>query len=442
MIESNNPEINVDKLMVKIQEEVSSRIKRDLPNAVIAHRDSIAENFSAADWHHIEAHLTTAEQNADAGGRLLPMLRFKKSVRWMARLTGRMVIFLSQVVTIPQRHFNQSIWQVLKTIVAGIRGMNDEMTNQQTQLANIETALSERFADIEHRQAEQLAKLEHRLAERDNQINELSEIISYLKSSLILQERRLSTLLEEARRRLPESLDNAQLRIFADEAEHLMDPLYVSFEDQFRGTRQEIMHRFEVYLPLVREIGAGTDDRPILDLGCGRGEWLELLREQKLKAHGLDINRVLVQQCRQNRLEVAPGDLLSYLHTMPDASLGLVTGFHIIEHLPFRVVIELLDETCRVLKSGGMAIFETPTPQNLLVGACNFWSDPTHLRPLYPETQEFLMEHRGFSKVEIMFLHPHEAHQRLPETEAPQLAARLNDLLSCARDYAVLGYKV
>ncbi len=100
-----------------------------------------------------------------------------------------------------------------------------------------------------------------------------------------------------------------------------------------------------------------------------------------------------------------------------------------------------MDETVRVLKPGGMAIFETPNPQNLLVGACDFYKDPSHMRPLHPDAQRFLMEYRGFSRVRIIYLNPPDEYYRLPEDEAPQLAGRLNGLLSCARDYAVLGYK-
>lgn len=105
------------------------------------------------------------------------------------------------------------------------------------------------------------------------------------------------------------------------------------------------------------------------------------------------------------------------------------------------ILLELYAEANRVLASGGVAIFETPNPQNLLVGACNFYADPTHKRPLYPETQQFFLEYRGLVRVELKYLHPHDSSARLPEEEAPELASRLNDLLSCARDYAVIGYK-
>ncbi|MCP3871524.1 MAG: class I SAM-dependent methyltransferase [Gammaproteobacteria bacterium] len=251
----------------------------------------------------------------------------------------------------------------------------------------------------------------------------------------------MALFLDEARRCLPETFSQEQLQQFLQEKEHLLDSLYVSFEDKFRGTREEIKQRLKVYLPLLEKINAETGERVVLDIGCGRGEWLELLADAGVAARGVDLNETLAKQCRERGLEVEINDALTYLRTLPEASLGAVTGFHIIEHLSMEIQLTLYDECLRVLKPGGMVLFETPNPQNLLVGACNFYADPTHKRPLYPETQKFFLEYRGFSQVELQYLHPHDSHNRLPETEAPELASRLNDLLSCARDYSVIGYK-
>src|SRR3989442_11358235 len=118
------------------------------------------------------------------------------------------------------------------------------------------------------------------------------------------------------------------------------------------------------YLPLIKQHGIGSREMPILDVGCGRGEWLELLKEQKLRGGGVDSNRVLVGQCVERGLEVAEEDLINHLTRLNDASLGAVTGFHLIEHLPIDTLIQFLNQTVRVLKPGGAVIFETPNPQN------------------------------------------------------------------------------
>lgn len=196
--------------------------------------------------------------------------------------------------------------------------------------------------------------------------------------------------------------------------------------------------RLRAHLPRVRAAGVGTEAMPIVDLGCGRGEWLELLRDEGLRARGVDLNRVSVAGCREMGLEIVETDTLSYLRSIPDIAVGAVTGFHIIEHLPFDVLLALLDETHRVLRPGGLAIFETPNPQNVIVGSCTFYLDPTHRNPLPAGLMQFLMEMRGFSGVEVVCLHPYSEEVRV---HGSNLAERFNDNFYGPQDYAVLGHK-
>jgi O-antigen chain-terminating methyltransferase len=261
-----------------------------------------------------------------------------------------------------------------------------------------------------------------------------------LQTHLNMQERRLGMFLEEARRRLPEPFSREQLQILAEEEQHMLDGLYVSFEDRFRGSREDIKERLRMYLPILEEAKLGTVDGPILDVGCGRGEWLELLYEHGLRGLGVDVNRVLIEQCRQQGLEVVESDALAYLRSLPDSTVGAVTGFHIIEHLAFDVMIKLLDETVRVLKSGGVAIFETPNPENILVGSYAFYLDPTHRNPLPSAVIKFLGEARGLCRVEIMNLHPHPEACRVEEAGL-EVAKRFNEYFYGPRDYAMVGWK-
>ena len=212
-----------------------------------------------------------------------------------------------------------------------------------------------------------------------------------------------------------------------------------AFEDQFRGSRDTIRDRLKVYLPLLEEAKVGTPESPILDVGCGRGEWLELLREAGYTVKGLDFNRVMVDYCRAIELDVVEGDVISYLQTLPDLSLGAVTGFHIVEHLPFLVLQRFLGEVARVLKPGGLAIFETPNPKNLVVGACNFYSDPTHKRPVFPETIQFIVESQGLSHVQLLYLNPVEGSPFAKDEAGWQ---QLHNWFFGPRDYAVIGRKL
>ncbi len=262
------------------------------------------------------------------------------------------------------------------------------------------------------------------------------------RRALVDQQRRLGLLLEETRKRLPAPLDAAQMATLVQEDDHRLDALYVSFEDHFRGTRSEIQQHLHVYLPHLRQAGVGGDEDPILDIGCGRGEWLELLTQQGLVARGLDRNRVMVAECRERGLLVDEADVLVGLRALPDASLGAVTGFHIIEHLPLAMLVSLLDEALRVVRPGGLLILETPNPENLRVSGYNFYFDPTHRHPLPPLLSQFLLEGRGWTPVEILRLNPYPDHQRFSVAGGQsQVTSWLNEVFCGPQDYSVIGHK-
>lgn len=235
-------------------------------------------------------------------------------------------------------------------------------------------------------------------------------------------------------------LAKPQPLVAIDEPIAMPEGFYVAFEDRFRGTRDDIKARTEVYLPLLHDAGAGSAEAPVLDIGCGRGEWLELLQERGLHASGVDVNDVAVAGCTARGLAVLAGDGIEHLRRLAPDSLGAVSAIHVIEHLPFARLLALFDEVRRVLRPGGIAIFETPNPENLIVGACNFYYDPTHQRPLPPEPFRFILEARGFTRVEIMRLHPDASVPdlgALPRALADTIAQRLFG----PQDYALIGFK-
>lgn len=280
-------------------------------------------------------------------------------------------------------------------------------------------------------------ELSQLLAEKQTEIDELSRQVHEHKVTVLDNQRRFQLLLEETRKRLPKPLSAQQLKTIVTEEEHLQDAMYIAFEDKFRGTRGDIKHRQKVYLPYIQTALAETNNAPILDVGCGRGEWLELLQEQNIKASGLDLNTVMIQECRERGLDAQEREVITHLRTLPSSSLAAVTGFHIIEHLPFKVLLSLLDECLRVLKPGGMVIFETPNPENLLVGSYLFYTDPTHLNPLVPETTRFLLEQRGFMKVEIKRLHKYSDYYPAVSNDPFLLQHAYNEL-----DFGVIGCKM
>ena len=225
---------------------------------------------------------------------------------------------------------------------------------------------------------------------------------------------------------------------------------YLAFEDLHRGTREEIKRRQSVYLPHFK-LAVG-EQAPLLDLGCGRGEFLELCREAGLPARGVDVNPAMVAACREQGLEVAAADALTYLRALPAASLGGILLSQVIEHLTLDQLSELVALCAGKLAPGGVLIAETINPQSLSTFAGAFYVDLTHTKPVHPEAARFMWRWAGLGEVEILYLSALGPEQQLEQLAggvgAPEVAgafnrnvSRLNQLIYGPLDYAVVGRK-
>lgn len=217
-----------------------------------------------------------------------------------------------------------------------------------------------------------------------------------------------------------------------------LDSLYVAFEKIFRGSEDHVKRRMAPYLNEVQMAGAGRGDKPLLDVGCGRGEWLELLKASGLQAYGIDANAMMVEYANASNLDVKKIDLMEHLKNIDNSSLSGITAFHVVEHLPFEVLIDFLDEAARTIASGGVLILETPNPENIRVGATTFYLDPTHRNPIPPDTLRFLVEHRGFTNIELNRHHPNDEQLE----GSSKNIARLNELLFGPQDYSVCARRL
>jgi len=215
----------------------------------------------------------------------------------------------------------------------------------------------------------------------------------------------------------------------------MTDRFYRALEERFRGSRACVRSRHEVYLPLVRPLLGFYPAAPVLDLACGRGEWLELMREQGFAVLGVDLDEHMLEACHKLDLNVHTADALEFLRNLPNESQAVVSAFHFVEHIPFASLMDLVCEALRVLKPAGLLILETQNPENPLVGACGFYLDPTHQRPLPPQLLDFLPEYAGFARTKVV---------RLQESAALAADPAL-DLLSvfvgASPDYAVVAQK-
>lgn len=182
---------------------------------------------------------------------------------------------------------------------------------------------------------------------------------------------------------------------------------YVEFEERFRGSRAEISARLDDYLPLF----AGASD--VVDLGCGRGELLALLKSRGVKSRGVDTNQGMVDMCRQQGLDVEQGDALGFLRRQPDATIGGLVAIQVVEHFDPPYLLGVLDEAYRAMRPGAPLVLETINPACWMAFFETYIRDLTHKRPLHPETLRYLVQASGFSSADVQFRQPVAERDRL-----------------------------
>jgi O-antigen chain-terminating methyltransferase len=210
-------------------------------------------------------------------------------------------------------------------------------------------------------------------------------------------------------------------------------PDYFAFESRMRGSVDAVRERQRVYVDDFRQAS------PVLDIGCGRGELLSLLREAGVEARGIDADADMVAYARGDGLDVEQADLVEYLERVGDASLGGIFMGQVVEHLPPGVLVRSLELAAAKLRPGGLLIAETINPLSPLA-LRHYFADLTHAQPLVPETLQLLARQSGFAETELRFLN--EPADRLTEPDDPVIAAnvrRLNELLFAPLDYALVA---
>ncbi|MDX9786212.1 MAG: methyltransferase domain-containing protein [Desulfobacterales bacterium] len=487
MIEANIPEISVDEIMARIREEVAmqkqlSRSGRGKPGGDTArtvsspapippvqpllpqdayvwtdflsyHDSDFIENAyrsilrRAPDTEGAQHYLSLLHSGGISKIEVLGRLRYSKEGRNQKIIVKGLWIryFIQMLYKVPVagrvlRIFS-GVWKlpvILKNIqvienTVFIQGRQNEKTSLQLTQFGEHLDASVRALSAEFLNVSDTLKIDLAHKAEGEALVEVQRQLRDYRLNLLDMQRRIQLLLEETRKRLPAPISTEQMNTLLTEEDHFQDALYVSFEDRFRGTREDIKGRVKVYLPYIKNALETTNRAPVLDVGCGRGEWLEVLKENEIVARGVDLNRVMAARCRELGLEVMEADVMDALSGLKNNTLSAVTGLHIIEHLPLKTLLALFDESLRVLKPGGMVIFETPNPENILVGACTFYTDPTHRNPLPPQTSAYLIEARGFVGVEIIRLHQNPAIHFED--------AFLDAQFATGQDYAVIGHK-
>jgi len=269
----------------------------------------------------------------------------------------------------------------------------------------------------------------------------LSERIDAVIGSLAAGDRRVREL-EERLVRL-ERREGGVPQTVAAQARQDALPDYFAFEARMRAPTEEVRERQRVYAELL------AGHAPVLDVGCGRGELLGLLRDAGIEARGVDADADMVAFARGEGLDVEQADAIAHVGALEDGTLGAITALQLVEHLPPAALVTLLETAARKLRSGGLLVLETinpASPQALR----NYFADLTHAQPLVPETLELLVRGAGFTDVELRYLN--EPGERIVEVELPAgeewdaaraaLAANtrtLNETLFAPLDYALVA---
>ena len=236
------------------------------------------------------------------------------------------------------------------------------------------------------------------------------------------------------------------------------DLRYVGFEDQFRGSDEAIADRLRAYLPIFE----GRSN--VLDVGCGRGEFLAALKASGISARGIDTNAEMVAVARDRGLDATYTDAVSYLRSLPDATLGGLIATQVVEHLEPPYLMRLLDEAARTLVPGGPIVLETINAACWLAFFSSYIRDFTHVRPVHPETLQYLARASGFERVEIRYSAPVPDAVKMKTIDLPAdvltsidpgsvalariahavnaNAVILNNLMFTHLDYAIVGYRI
>jgi SAM-dependent methyltransferase len=303
---------------------------------------------------------------------------------------------------------------------------------------------AEELADQQLRTSQLAASLEAVKQALDQRLDDLRGGLSWLNHLRAEDRAELGSALARIRASAEPRPAAAAGATAGPDGEPHLEAFYEAHQDRFRGSREFVRTRLEIYLPQVESV-AGADHQ-VVDLGPGRGEWLALLRERGIAAYGVDVNSSFAASAAEMGLDVRHEDAVEHLRGLPDRSLAAVTAFHLVEHLPPAALIDLVDHALRALRPGGLLILETPNPLNLKVGAASFHLDPTHVRPIHPLFLEFVLQNRGFAEVRVAMVNvPGEPPLEVAVSPGgsggtlSRVADLLNEAFFVGMDYAVVG---
>ncbi len=282
--------------------------------------------------------------------------------------------------------------------------------------------------------AERIKLSEQGFTELSNLMKEFSNQTSLLNSSL-----------NNALSDFSENKNKSNLKSSLNVLKDLWnDSDYAAYENAYRGADKIISERLNYYLKWLNNIETSKKNY-VLDLGCGRGEFVELLNNNKIHAYGIDLNVISVKHAKEKNINVKCADIFKELKKTKPETLPAISAFHVIEHFDFTELQSFLQLSATRIKKGGMLLLETPNALNLQVAASDFYKDPTHVRPVHPVAIEFWLKRAGFSEIELNFIHPFSENEQLEKIDTSDSInsnfSKLNEMIFGARDCAIIAKK-
>ena len=458
VIEIRDGEINVEEIMKKIRENIRIRKEAEsYPNIPGGNSLPITpcnEVNASRPIDDITGDLSFLRNNWDIQNNSYfisssrPYLG-KYLVKGRELVHGEVRRYVDPVVW-KQVSFNQKTSQTLFQITQKFESLEERTNENSSNLNNV----TQKFESLEERTNENSSNLNNMSRRIDEIENRLMNITDEIESSLqsfinsiavdIENKAWLANLLEK---RLNEELK----RDLTKSNKHLADDglNYFVFEDKFRGSRKDVKRRQTLFLQYFEGCSK------VLDIGSGRGEFLELMQENSVGASGVDIDTTMVDYCRSRGFSVELMDALTYLEGLDDASLDGIFIDQVVEHLEPSFLVRLLALCHKKLKYGFYLVAETVNPLSFFSFA-NFYIDMSHVRPVHPETLRFLFDNAGFRELEVNFHSPvtEDARlQKMPEGEEKDEMEQqrigvynrniemLNGTLYGEQDYSVIGKK-
>jgi ubiquinone/menaquinone biosynthesis C-methylase UbiE len=493
-----NLEIDVSKIMRSIKKD--SNFQSEEGDVKLSYGENINSSCLISEINKRVEYINNVADatitSLDVGTKMPQMTRFKGLKRRVLSFLAKLILRVGKIVTRDQVIVNRNLFSITNALLESVNIITSELNSTKVTVdkiieikSEIETISKEMSQKLDMQKEEMSQKLDmykeevsrkldvykeemfqqfnesnHKILEKSqNNVDNIFNKVSYLNNMYLDNVNNINDIREKFMIN-SSKIDNLQYRY--NKNEQLTDVCnnnkdiefddvlnYLYFENKFRGNTEEIKRKQRFYLKHIEQSSCLEDNSLVLDLGCGRGEWISLIKEKfHLNATGIDLNENMVNHCIENGLNAKCMDMFEYLNSVEDESVSVITLFQVAEHLTFSQLNYLISEAYRILKKKGIIIIETPNPLNLIVGSANFYLDPTHKQPIHPKLLGFYMEMKGFMKQETLYWQQEEFEkwwrdlenidtEEIKSVRMNATISMVNTYLNAPADYAIVGRK-